>query len=384
MYLGIDASNIRGGGGVTHLVEFLRVANPQSHGFERIIVWGGAKTLSEIEEHPWLDKVHDPLLDRPLPLRVLWQFFRLKKLAREARCDILFVPGGSDASGFRPMATMAQNMLPFEWHEMWRFRFSPIVLKLLLLRFTQSRTFRKADGLIFLTDYARDAVSKITRTHFSRSTIIPHGINRRFFLQPRPQRKAEEFSESHPCKVLYVSTIDVYKHQWHVAEAVAQLKREGLPVRLDLVGPANLLALKRLGKTLLRLDPSEEFICYRGAVQYSELPSYFHGADIFVFASSCENMPNVLLEGMAAGLPIACSNRGPMSEILGDAGFYFDPERPAEIAGAIRGLIEDPVLRANKAKAAFERARVFTWERCARETLGFIAQAVKTQGKNDV
>jgi glycosyltransferase involved in cell wall biosynthesis len=84
-------------------------------------------------------------------------------------------------------------------------------------------------------------------------------------------------------------------------------------------------------------------------------------------------MPNVLLEGMAAGLPIACSKRGPMPEVLGDAGVFFDPERPGEIAGALRCLAEDAALRERLAAAASERARHFSWVRCAEETLAFIA-----------
>ena len=56
------------------------------------------------------------------------------------------------------------------------------------------------------------------------------------------------------------------------------------------------------------------------------LPEHLREAELFVFASSCENLPNILIEGMAAGLPIACSRRPPMPEVLGDAGESFDPE----------------------------------------------------------
>jgi glycosyltransferase involved in cell wall biosynthesis len=65
-------------------------------------------------------------------------------------------------------------------------------------------------------------------------------------------------------------------------------------------------------------------------------------SDIFVFASSCENMPNTLIEGMAAGLKIACSSRGPMPEVLKDAGYYFDPESPVSISKAIEQIILNP------------------------------------------
>ncbi|MHB1055031.1 MAG: glycosyltransferase, partial [Thermoleophilia bacterium] len=271
MILGIDASNIRAGGGVTHLVELLRAAAPGAHGFEQVVVWGGAATLSKIEKRDWLRKEHDPLLDRALPYRVFWQRFKLAKLAKVAGCDVLFVPGGSDASGFRPMVTMGRNLLPFEWRELRRYGLSWSSLKLALLRFTQSRTFHKADAVIFLTQYARDAVLRITGTLPGKIATISHGIDPRFSCAPRPQRKPEEFNKSNPCRILYVSIVDMYKHQWHVAEAVAQLRTSGFPITLDLVGPAYAPAKERLHETLQNVDSEAHFIHYRGAVPHEAL-----------------------------------------------------------------------------------------------------------------
>jgi glycosyltransferase involved in cell wall biosynthesis len=91
-------------------------------------------------------------------------------------------------------------------------------------------------------------------------------------------------------------------------------------------------------------------------------------------------MPNILLEGMASGLPIACSNCGPMPEVLGDAGVYFDPENPKDIARALRELIESPVLRTKSAESSFERVRRYSWRRCADETFRFLAEIATSRG----
>ena len=138
----------------------------------------------------------------------------------------------------------------------------------------------------------------------------------------------------------------MYKHQWHVAEAVAQLRSVGLHVVLELAGPPA-AGIGRLKEALNHLDPEGVFITYRGAVPYEKLDVIYAAADIGAFASSCENMPNILLEGMAAGLPMACSHMGPMPEVLGDAGVYFDPEDANSIAGALSKLIASPDLRAH-------------------------------------
>jgi glycosyltransferase involved in cell wall biosynthesis len=165
----------------------------------------------------------------------------------------------------------------------------------------------------------------------------------------------------------------MFKHQWRAAEAVRQLRAMGLPVALELVGPAYPPALKKLKRALNRIDPSEQFARYSGAVPHGELRTRYREADLCLFASSCENLPNNLLEGMASGLAIACSNRGPMPEVLGDAGLYFDPENPRSMASALKTLIDSPELRARMASASFERSRAYSWKRCARETFDFLA-----------
>lgn len=377
MILGIDASNIRSGGGITHLVELLRAANPQSHGFNQVIIWASQTTLAQLVERPWLIKRADPLLESHYLRRALWQRNQLGKLAQTEGCDLLLVPGGSFATDFRPVVTMSQNLLPFEWRELWRYGASPTLFKIILLRWTQSRSFQQANGVIFLTQYAQDTVLKVTGQLSGQTTTIPHGIDGRFFQRPRVQRPLAEYSDEQPFRLLYVSIIDTYKHQWQVAEAVAKLRAEGLPIALDLMGPACPPALQRLQRTLQRVDPESRTIRYWGAVPYHELHARYAAADLCVFASSCENMPNILLEGMASGLPLACSNRGPMPEMLGDAGVYFDPEHPDQITAALRKLIADPDLRARCANRAYVKAQNYSWEHCASETFDFLRRVTQ-------
>jgi glycosyltransferase involved in cell wall biosynthesis len=381
MRLAIDASNLIMGGGVTHLVELLRAADPAAYGIEKIIVWARAATLARIEDRPWLEKRTDPALEGNYLRRAVWQCWQLGKLARAAGADLMFVPGGSMVSPLRPAVTMSRNMLPFEWRELKRFGLSATGLKLLLLRWTQSASLKQADGTIFLTRYAYQAITRITGTLKGSTSIIPHGVDERFCREPRLQRSLDELSEADPLRIIYVSTVDVYKHQWSVVEAVGRLRREGLFVRLDLYGPDSGRAMPRLVAAIDKTDSAGDFIRYWGPIDYDELDTRYSAADLCVFASSCENMPNILVESMAAALPIACSELGPMPEILGDAGIYFDPQNPDSIADAIRTLAVSPELRSQKAAAAAAAARQFSWSRCAHETLGFLADIASQNRK---
>ena len=370
--IGIDASNICGGGGVTHLVELLNAVKFRESDFSKVIVWGGKATLEKIADSPYIGKINLPLLNHSLPYRIFWQVFLFSAAAKKMGCDILFVPGGSFTTHFRPLVTISQNLLPFESKELFRFGWSFKTLKLLLLRYTQTRSFKRASGVIFLTKYAESAVRKITGALSAPIAIISHGLDIRFFSAPKLQKHISQYSVKKPLRILYVSIVDVYKHQWHVANAVAQLRRQGLPVCLDLVGPAYPPALKRLQGVLNKYDYPSQFLKYLGPVSYKALHEHYAYSDIFIFASSCENLPNILLEAMASGLPVACSKLGPMPEVLGDAGLYFDPESSTSIAEALHQLINSPELRLEKATKAYELAQQYSWERCAQETFQFL------------
>jgi len=377
--LGIDGSNLRSGGSLTHLTNLLAVAEPAAVGIDRVVVWAWKGLLDRMPEREWLEVRHEPEFERPLPVRVWWQRFQLPRRAAGS-CDLLFAPGGTAPHAFGPMVTMSRTMLPFEYDELFRYAVSPTPLRLLLLRFGQIRTFRRADGLIFLTEYAQRVIEQQIGSH-PHTAVIPHGLEDRFRIPPRPARPIQACSPSDPLRLLYVSIVDTYKHQWHVAEAVAALRSEGLPIAIDFVGPDHSSSRRRFRTTLARLDPNGEFLRYCGPVSHRELPEVLGAAELFVFASSCENMPNSLLEAMGAGLPVACAERGPMPEVLADTGEYFDPENPDSIAAALRRLVNDVDLRTRCAQAAHERAEQYSWRRCASETFDFLRSVWETTGR---
>ena len=381
MLIGIDASNLRGGGGLTHLIEVLNHSEPSLHGFSKIIIWAGKHTLDRIENKNWIIKKNNFFLDRGLLLRSLWQKFFFPKIVQSLRCDVIFVPGGTYLGRFHPVVTMSRNMLPFERSEIARFGFSLMTLKLIALRWTQTKTFKKVDGLIFLNDYAKKQINKKIKNLFGTNCTISHGVDERFKIGIREQFPIQKYTSQHPFRILYVSIVNFYKHQWHVVDAISSLRSRGIPVFLEMVGPSYPPALKRLKDALLRFDPGSHFARYYGPIPYENLHELYVHADMVLFASSCENMPNILLEGMASGLPVASSNRGPMPEMLGDAGVYFDPEKPNEIASAIKKLLDSPELRSSLSQKSFARACSYSWHKCADETFRFLADVASSYHK---
>lgn len=380
MILGIDASNIRAGGGVTHLREIINNGDPQSVGFEKVIVWGGKKILNALNNKTWLDKCHLSVLDKGLINRAFWQRFKLSTYAKEKQCNLLFLPGGSYAGTFKPVVACHQNLLPFEWKELRRYGFSWMLPKMVTLRILQSKTFKSAEGVIYLTQYARKTVETVIGESKGDVCVIPHGVEQRFFHPPGIQKKEGDYSPEKPFRIVYISNIYGYKHQWHVAQGVALLKnRVSVPIILEIIGSYEKKPYVRLKKTLKKLDPQKQFLHYLGPIDHNSIHDKYPESDSVIFASSCEAFGQILLEAMASASPISCSNRSAMPEILADAGIYFDPEKPAEIAESLSKLITSSELRQSLSEKAYVRAKGYSWKRCAAETFSFLASVAKKQ-----
>jgi len=371
MILGIEASNIQSGGGLTHLREILKHGDPLKSGFTKVVIWSKGQTLNLLEDKPWLEKRTHTMMNKSLFHSFFFQMFVLTGLARKEKVDVLFVPGGTFLGSFSNIVSMCRNMLPFEKEEASRFRSFTTRLRFTILRLTQSFTFRKSKGVIFLTEYAHNYIENYVHINGVMKKI-PHGVGLQFMHVPKLQKAISEYSFEHPFKLLYVSIVTMYKHQWNVAEAVLKLREEGFAVQLDLVGAKMDEAFSRLESVLV--NDKHGVVNYKGLVPYDELDKVYKDADGFVFASSCENQPNILLEAASAGLPIACSNKGPMPEVLKENGFYFNPLDADSIYSTLKEFLLNKELRQQYAEQAYNAAVGYTWQNCSDNTFEFLAE----------
>jgi len=372
--IGIDASNIRHGGGRTHLIELLTAADPIRDRFSLIYIWGSEETLRLLPNREWLIKCPVVLLGSGFLLRMLWQVFSLGRVASKSGCSILFVPGGSFSTSFRPVVTMHQNLLPFTFEEILRYGFSLLTLKWIVLRFTQSRSFRLANGVIFLSNHASSLVHCVAKLPKSiRTRIIGHGLSRRFLDLDATLHNSREIKPNSSVTLLYVSTVDQYKHQWNIVEGVALAReRSNFNLKLRLVGSSYGPSMRKLMKAIKKFDPEGCWVSYLGESDYSLIHKHYNDADIGIWASTCETFGLILVEMLAAGLPILSSNREPMPEILGDAACYFDPLQPELFSENLLSLLESDERRSILVEKALERAKLFSWESSATETFKFL------------
>jgi glycosyltransferase involved in cell wall biosynthesis len=373
LVVGIDASRNRSGGAVAHILGILGEEAPIAHGISQVHVWSYKRLLDALPDVPWLVKHNPPQLEKSLFHQILWQARSLPQEARRAGISILLNTDAGSMCPFRPAVTMSRDMLSYEKGEMKRFGISLARLRLILLKFIQSNSLKRAEAAIFLTRYAANIIQQDTGP-LPALTVIPHGVSDRFKKVFTGRTGAWPAAGNGRIRCLYVSNASMYKHQWMVIRAVASLRRRGHDLELCLAGGGKGPALKLMREAIAAEDPAGTFVETREFVPHADVPDLLAKADLFVFASSCENMPNTLLEAMSAGLPIACSDRGPMPEVLRDGGVYFDPEDPGSIANAIEKILVDADLRSSIALKARKYSEEYSWERCAGETWKFLAE----------
>jgi glycosyltransferase involved in cell wall biosynthesis len=259
---------------------------------------------------------------------------------------------------------MFRNMMPFDPAAYGRLPWGLQRLRNIVLRRVMLRSMQKADLTIFISRFARREIER--RIRLSRAVTIYHGIDRQFLAGAAPLPHPELAGKGE--YLLYVSRFEVYKHHREVVEAYAalpQVLRDRY--RLLLAGETDFDAAREVRQLVDHLGLADRVILL-GGIPYTELPALYQNAFAVLFASSCENCPNILLEAIASGRPVLSSDVMPMPEIGGVDLLYFSPYDPADIRRKLELILSDETLAGRIAHAASARAALFNWDVTAERT----------------
>ncbi len=227
----------------------------------------------------------------------------------------------------------------------------------------------RARKILAVSEYALRALTfGLARFLGRRALVIHHGVDPRF--SPDAGVIREKF-------ILVVADLYVQKNLLNFIRAVAIVRRQRPDVRVRIAGSAidpwyhgQVMAL--VGRLALG-----EQIAFLGRRTPDELPDLYRRCLFLAFPSTVETFGNPLVEAMACGTPIACSNTAAMPEIVAGAALQFDPYSPESIAGACVRMIDSPDLRADLAAKGLARARVFSWDRAAGQTAEALLTAAR-------
>ena len=208
-------------------------------------------------------------------------------------------------------------------------------------------------------------------------TVIHHGVNADFFSQEigEDERDAvlSRYGLAPGSYALYVGAIQPRKNLVRLVAAFEKTKEKHPEMRLVIVGEKAWLSddiVSRIERSRFAAD-----IVRVGQAPMSELPIWYRSARCFVFPSLYEGFGLPVLEAFASGTPVLTSNISSLPEVGGDAALYVDPYLEDDIAEKLSLLWEDESLRERLIVKGYERVKLFSWDRCAQETLDCIRNA---------
>jgi glycosyltransferase involved in cell wall biosynthesis len=173
--------------------------------------------------------------------------------------------------------------------------------------------------------------------------------------------------------VLSLSAKRPHKNLLALIDALAAIAPEQRPV---LVIPGYPTAYESQLRSRAAALDVEDDVRFPAWLSSAELEGLWSITQAFVFPSLYEGFGLPVLEAMARGVPVACSNTSSLPEVAGDAALMFDPHDQGAIADAVQRLLSDPMLVETLRARGLARVRQFTWERTARLTLESYGRAL--------
>ncbi len=381
MHIGIDALFRFQGGGEVHLRKLSQNWRQNMRG-QRITVYTLEQNLPVLKQFE-SDCLHirgfrTP--DRHFLLKLIWeQTVLLRELQRDQIDIVLGIGGMIPILSGRPKVVILRNAGPFcesvnprtmGWRGYARF---------VILGLTMRLAVQHATHVIFISQYFKDIFTQRFGFSADKGSVIYHG-----YEATRPGTRS--IYQPDGDYFVYVSYLIPYKNVREVIQGfmlMCQQHPEHTWKLLLVGGPRHVAYANSIYELVKSHDLLKDRVVFTGTVSHEEVSALLARASAFVFASTCENCPNSLIEALAYGLPIANSRIGVMPEITGDAALYFDPYRPTEIADALLRISTDSALRQTLAERSRRRIQDFrTWSGVAELTLDTLESVFETAQQN--
>jgi glycosyltransferase involved in cell wall biosynthesis len=226
---------------------------------------------------------------------------------------------------------------------------------------------RRSDRVIVDSHSTQRDLVELLGTRAERIDVVPLGIGAVARNEPLPARKLRERLRLGERRVaLSLSAKRPHKNLLALIGALALIPAERRPL---LVLPGYPTAYEAELRERAHTAGVEGDVRFLGWLSGEEFEGLWRLAEAFVYPSLYEGFGLPVLEAMARGVPVACSNASSLPEVAGEAALMFDPHDERAIATALECLLSDGAEAQRLRVRGLERAREFTWERTARATL---------------
>lgn len=247
------------------------------------------------------------------------------------------------------------------------------------LRIATMRGTSKAKKIIAVSESTRQDLITYYGIAAEKIVVVHHGVHEMFRpLQTQIEAVKTTYRIEGPY-ILCIGTLQKRKNIPRLLHSFSILKHQhNIPHKLVLVGQrCPDLPENEIFSTMKQLSLQENVV-WTGYVAEQELPALLNGAELFVFPSLYEGFGMPVLEAMACGVPVACSNTSSLPEVAGEAGVMFDPYDIDSMTATIYRALTDEELRRHFKQQGLQRAKGFSWKQCAQKTLDVLEEVGNT------
>lgn len=232
---------------------------------------------------------------------------------------------------------------------------------------------RYADAIITDSEFSRGNITRHLGVSETAVRVVPLAVEESYWsVEERWVSGARRHYELPARYILYLGGFDQRKNVPALIRAFARVR-----AALDQAYVLVIAGHPPQCRSRLFPDPQQEVeklglqdaVTFIGWVAEADKPLLYAGASLFVYPSLYEGFGLPPLEAMASGTPVVTSNVASIPEVVGDAAVLVDPTDEQALAEAMVRVLTDPALQAELRHQGQARAKGFTWERTARETL---------------
>ncbi|MCK4315860.1 MAG: glycosyltransferase family 4 protein, partial [Anaerolineae bacterium] len=235
------------------------------------------------------------------------------------------------------------------------------------LNLTMPLYCRRATHVIAVSECTRRDLVAAYNLPPEKITVVHEAAAPRFRPQPPDTVVAVRARYHLPDRyLLFVGTIEPRKNLTRLLSGFEAIHADGLTDGLVIVGKRGWLYDDFFSR--LEQSPARAAVILPGYVPDEDLPAIYAGAQALVLPSLYEGFGLPVLEAMACGTPVTCSDTSSLPEIAGDAALHFDPDSVESLTDALRHLLSDTDLHAALRQRGFEQAAKFSWDQVAAET----------------
>jgi glycosyltransferase involved in cell wall biosynthesis len=312
----------------------------------------------------------------PVP-NILWHNLALPGRCRQEKYDLVHIPS------YRRIPWIKGAPVVATVHDLATLRISGKydAARMFYNRRIVPSLIRRADRVITVSEFTRNEVIELVGYPPERITVIYHGLNHAVYKPVSREECAERLGAKYKLDKPYIVFVSRLEHpaKNHVRlieafEILKSRKRTGL--QLVLAG-ADWNGAEQIRERAAR-SPVAKDIVLTGFVALEDIPALYSGCTLMVYPSLFEGFGFPLLEALACGAPVICSNTSSMRELAGDRLATFDPEKPEEIADRMEEALARERTPDKKA-ADLAYAASFRWSETARRTMAVYAQTRKGQ-----